>query len=63
MTPEDRQLIASIYVALSRAEANGFEGSTAALRNILKDTAADIERREGASAFDFATEHQSDPTE
>ena len=58
MTLEDRQLLDSIYAALMRAEASGFEASTEALRNMLSEFTAELARREGRSDLDV----QSDET-
>ncbi len=63
MTPDDFQLLDSIYAALRRAEAGGFEASTEALRTMLRQTAVEIARREGRSAHDVTIELHSESLE
>ena len=63
MTPEDRQLIETVYTTLTRAEAYGFEASTVALRKMLKVTAAGIEARERASDLGEANSHHAAATD
>ena len=35
MSPEDQEIVVAVYVAMMRADKQGFEGSSAALRQIL----------------------------